>query len=500
MAKCGHPHCFNEKRAMDRPNSDFLMSTELECLTATPSVPDQVPHAMDALLRYVSEFAPTLPGPGGVFNPYGRIYVDCGGHLELAMVESHCPYVLALIVERQQRVIARARRRLATRGIELLLANNNNSGLLHSGCPVWGSHENYLVDRHPTEFTDLILPFLVTRLYGGAGAIEFPSGSFLASSRATCMTTATGGDTTDRRAIHSTCREEHHMGPRPKRFRYNGILGDGHRSQFNLALQFGATALALKAIVHDRRLHRELARLGRFAGDSWVPFLKQLNVLQRPGRELQVDRAVVRVQRVYLDAARRYVKRLEVAPPWVWKLLQDWEETLDAVERLDRGWLSARLDAFAKYEVYSSVLEDEGLSWADLPQHRHLFHELTLLDHSYHNFCDPLSVFTLLEQDGLLTHRVGPIVPPGEESDPFVPECSTRARPRARFIKDHAGDRRYLVDWSHVWDRKDDRIASLEDPFAAQLGEWTDRSTATRHSGDDSLPRTLRQLRDLLEM
>ena len=69
-------------------NHDFLMSTEEECLSATPDAPEQGEMALYALLQSMAPLAPSLPGPAGVFNTYGRAYVD-SGHIELAMAECH---------------------------------------------------------------------------------------------------------------------------------------------------------------------------------------------------------------------------------------------------------------------------------------------------------------------------------------------------------------------------------------------------------------------------
>lgn len=453
------------------PNADFLMSTEEECLTSTPKNPEQVVVALPELLQAMATQVPTVAGPTGVFNGFGRAYNDAY-HLELAMAESHSPYVLALIAECQRSIAAAARKRLADCGLELVLANNNHSGVLQRGNAVWGSHENYLVESHPTTFTELVLPFLVTRLYAGSGGIEFPMGNYLASVRAVFMEQVVGGDTTSRRAVHSTCREEHHGGMNATRFRYHGILGDGHRSQFNLALQFGATALALKAIIFDSQLPRELAKLRAYADGKWLERLQQFNVLQTAGGELHIDPLVMTTQRIYLDASHRFVNQLKTVPAWVPILLRDWEATLLAYERLDREWLAARLDAFAKYEFYSGVLTSAGESWRTLPGQSHLFAELALLNHSYHSFAVEDSVFRQLEMQGLLQHRVGPPIVPGDEPDPFVPETSTRARARARFIREHSGQDQFVMDWSCVIDRRAQRIARLDDPFAQDFSPW----------------------------
>ncbi len=142
------------------------------------------------------------------------------------------------------------------------------------------------------------------------------------------------------------------MGPRPKGRRLHLILGDGHRSQFNLALQFGATALALKAIQSDPKLGAQLGDVTlRRRGESWVGTLQRLNKLASPGEPPRVDPAVVEVQRIYLDAARRTVDAMSDPQDWMPRILEDWQLTLDAYERSDRRWLAPRLDAYTKYEL-----------------------------------------------------------------------------------------------------------------------------------------------------
>jgi tetratricopeptide (TPR) repeat protein len=181
---------------------------------------------------------------------------------------------------------------------------------------------------------------------------------------------------------------------------------------------------------------------------------------------------VLTTQRIYLAAARRYADRISDPPAWIARALNDWQDTLDAYERLDRSWLAAHLDAFAKYELFTAVLHESGHTWKDLPAKKELFHELALLDQSYHEFCNPKSVFTRLESAGVLNHRVGPQVLPGQETDPFIPETSTRAQPRARFIREHQGCTEFMIDWSYVVDRKRQLRRQLDDPFAQQFGPW----------------------------
>ncbi len=457
---------------MPENNSQFVMSTELECLTSIRGGNGSRGAWVGRFFDVMATLAPTLPAASGIFNGYGRIYIDCG-HMELALAECDSPYLLALVAERQQRLVQQAVARLREEGVQLLLANNNHSGVLGAECPTWGSHENHMTERHPSRFGDMILPFLTTRIFAGAGGIEYPHGHFLAAVRPIRMELATGGGTTEQRAIHSTAREEHHMGPGPKRYRYHQILGDGHRSQFNLALQFGATALALKAVFFDRRLSEDLKLIAAFPpGDSWVALLRRLNVLALPGGPLRIDPLILQTQRVYLNGARRYADSLREVPEWIPDILRDWEQTLTALQRLDRPWLAARLDAFAKYEFYSAVLREMNQTWESLPWHRRLFNELALLDHSYHEFCDSQSVFDRLEKAGMLQHRVGTQIEPGQEPEPFVPETKTRACARARFIRDNAKWGTFVVDWSWVHDLEKGQRQTIFNPLAEQYDAW----------------------------
>ncbi len=450
------------------PSSQFVMSIENECLTAV--LTDRGGgSATERLFDAMRSLAPTLPATAGIFNGYGRVYVDCG-HIETAACECDSPYALVSVIESQQRLLAKAVAQLAAEGRCVVLANNNHSGLLHVGCPVWGAHENFLVEEHPSSFAELILPFLATRIYQGAGGIEFPTGNFLAAVRPIAIELETGGGTTDSRAIHSTAREEHHMGQRPKQFRYHGILGDGHRSGYNLSLQAGATALALKAIFYDRKLPKELQKLKFPEPRSWVTRLKSFNRLSVGGSDIRVDPLVIQTQHVYLAAAHRYADLLGSSrPAWIDRSLGQWEETLHHLTGPNIEWLAQRLDAFIKYAFYSMILEGNNISWRDLPQRAGMFNELTLLDHRYHEFTSEKSWFSVLDRKGLLQQRMCDFVEPGEEAEPFIPPVQTRAAARAKLIREKAGTKTMVVDWAWVNDMTTGQPLMLDDPFAQEF-------------------------------
>jgi hypothetical protein len=272
-------------------------------------------------------------------------------------------------------------------------------------------------------------------------------------------------------------------------------LGCGHRSHLNLALQFGATALALKAAIFDVQLPAELKRLGLLpvAESDWIRLLRRFNRLAAPGEPLAIDPLVVQTQRVYLEAARRVVDSLDDAPAWIPRLLPDWSNMIDAMERLDRPWLAARLDTFTKYELFTNVLQAAGANWETLPASNNLFYSLALLDQSYHEFCNPQSLFGRADDSGLLKHRVGNVTEPGAEAEPYVPEAKTRARARARFIRDHAHETGLVMNWSCVHDVANDRWRKLFDPFADSYGPWQkcnsmlERALLTRRWVSDDL-------------
>ena len=458
------------------PRENFLFSTETELLTSVLHDPHDLDGTLMRFLELMKEAAPSAPGSNGYFNGYGRYYIDCG-HIELAACECDSPAMLVSIVERQQQLVTQVIARLREEGRELLLANNNHSGLLTKECPVWGAHENYLVERPPKTFGMQILPFLVTRIYAGAGGVVYPSGAFVAGVRHLRMDQPTGGSTTECRAVHSTSREEHLVEEGSEQYRYHLIVGDGHRSQFNLAMQFGATALALKAVFYDDKLQRRLKRIGFHDESPWMQLLYRHNTLATPSNELAIDELVIDTQKLYLEAARRYVDNLRGrAPVWTTQLLEDWECMLNAMQQLDHDWLARRLDAFAKYEFYSAVLQQNGHSWQSLPRSSRMFRELALLDHSYHSFTSEDSIFGRLEDAGLLDHRAAAVIEAGEEETPYVPHTTTRARARALFIKENSPSDQLYMDWSLA--HHNGKTFELLDPFAKNYSE---QATASSH-------------------
>ena len=136
----------------------FLFSTDMELHTVVRNATGEarVCRGLEHLLRGLWNLLPSLPGPSGIFTPYGRFYVDLNQHFEIALCECDCPYLLARLLEQVQSLLRKATADLRReKRIEISLGNNNHDGLLsENNADTWGCHENYLVECHPTEFPE----------------------------------------------------------------------------------------------------------------------------------------------------------------------------------------------------------------------------------------------------------------------------------------------------------------------------------------------------------
>ncbi|MCA9040268.1 MAG: proteasome accessory factor PafA2 family protein [Planctomycetaceae bacterium] len=454
---------------MDNTVDRFLMSTETEYLSVFDHPdPEKKAIGLSQFLNEIYTLAPALPGPQGFFNPYGRIYID-GSHLEFAAAECGDPFTLVQILEAQQRLMVETANRMREVGWSVTLANCNHDGVLKKEAATWGSHGNYLTDEHPTRITERILPFLVTRVYAGAGGVHWPSGDYLSGVRLNFLQRTEGGSTTQERAIHSTARDEP-LTSNPARYgwRYHTILGDGLRSHFSLLLRFGVTALVLQAIqaFPDALKSLPVKRDQSWKPQFWIRSLRQFNRLRRCDDGLTASKLAIHVQRVYLSLVDRYVTLADV-PPWAKQVVTIWETTLDALERRDHEWLAQRLDPWIKYAVFNYYLDIHGCEWKDLRKNYELAEGLALLNQDYHDLTAEESLFQKLEDSGSLNHRIGEIIPAGEEPLAYVPEFGTRATRRARFIKANAYDERLTVSWEQVVDDQNHFVLRLDDPCSS---------------------------------
>lgn len=446
----------------------LLMSLETEWQTLLAD-PNQTAAGVVALFEHLTAMAPTLPFGAGLLNAYGRIYLD-GSHLELAAAEADSPYQLAQWIEQQETLLWSVVYQLKTEGdLKWEFRNVNYDGLLRDGVSSWGTHENYLLHGSPDRIAAAMLPFLATRLFAGAGALVWPSGEYVAGTRVELLSQDTGGGTSQQRALFSTARDESLTRDHRCR-RLHLILGDGNRSQFSLALKMGTTALVARMLEDWPDAVRPLPGTpapsrGRRA--FWMQAARQFNMLARPGEPLRAAPLALRVQRMYHEACSRFVHRQTDVPDWVPRLLSDWEITLGALASLDNAWLQRRLDPWIKHELLGEYLRQHGVDWPEVLKSSDLFHELALLNQDYHSL-DASSVFQRCNRAGLLDHRVVPCLQAGEEPEPFVPATVTRAAARARFIKQHALERGWTMDWMSARHMPTGRVVEFEPPIVGE--------------------------------
>ena len=442
----------------------FLMGLETECQTGFGPAA-QTGDAVLRLFEELGKLAPSLPCGGGLFNAYGRVYLD-GSHLELASAEADSPYQLAQFVEQQETLVRSAMATVQAGGFECRLSNANHDGLLRDGAPSWGTHENYLLGVAPSTLIGPMLPFLATRNFAGAGGVTWPSGAFVAGTRLHLLQQDSGGSTTQQRALFSTSREEP-LTQESGWHRLHLILGDGHRSQFSLALKLGTTALVAWLLEVSPNAIASLPGTpspGRGRRAFWMQAAREFNRLARPGEPLRADPMALRVQRVYLDTCCHLVERGQNVPAWVPQLLSDWEITLGALASHDEDWLGRHLDPWIKHNLFTEYLRQAGADWSSLAQNSRLFNELALLNQDYHSLGHD-TVFQRSEAAGLLDHRVAEPIPPGSEPVPFVPQTTTRATGRSQFLKDHATERGWCLDWMQARHIPSGRCVSFDPPI-----------------------------------
>ena len=253
---------------------ESLLSIENECLTVVYGSREERPDpmAMQAVLERLAQLAPSLPSPSGVANGYGIVYPDPTGH-----PRTHGHRVRFALLAPHRHGATRAVGAGGGRGAVPRHGHADHPRQQYALRPVpaealsdVGSPLQLPGGRAPFAVRRPDSAFLATRIYAGAGVVQYPDGCFLANSRAPYMECDVGGGTTDTRAIHSTARDESHVGPDVRRWRYHLICGDGHRSHFNLALQFGCTLAALKAVFFNPRLPERLPRFCRGGSLSLV--------------------------------------------------------------------------------------------------------------------------------------------------------------------------------------------------------------------------------------
>lgn len=457
----------------------FCLGTERELAPATFR-PDGVPRQTDnvALFKALSQQlcqsgVPYMAGGNGFFFPYGRLYRESvGNHVEMAAGPAVSPGDAVKNIAKFTALLVHALEGLRHHSPGVSLLNNNRDYLTNA---TWGTHENYAIRVPPALLRDALLPFLVTRqVFAGSGTLH--NGGFWLSPRAIFMELADGGRTTEKRAIYSTCRDEPLMSSGPFMARLHLIMGDGLMSQFGEWLKLGTTALVIRAAERNPRIGDEV----RFPVP--VQAIKALSRL-KVGTQYLFDPKLISVQRHYLRVVADMIDDLSL-PTWCEDVWHSWAEVLDVLE-LDPRALGDKLDPYIKLRLFERFLADRGRRWRDLVFSEDLYSDLLLLDVRYHALPD--GVFESLDDQGVLHHRRFPLeeTKPGCEAEPYVLSAPPREAFRSRAICEHAGDRRYVCDWTCIVNTETGARVNMSNPFASAYA-WRDKTPANRPKNEEA--------------
>jgi proteasome accessory factor A len=143
------------------------------------------------------------------------------------------------------------------------------------------------------------------------------------------------------------------------------IIGDANLAELSTYLKVGTTALVLamieaKALPADLALEEPVEALQAVSHDPSLTHLLRL----RDGRQM----TAIDVQRVYLDAAGRFVDAQGDADPQTRDVLARWAEVLDQLAD-DPLRLADRLDWPAKLRLLEGYRQRDGLGWGDSRLH-----------------------------------------------------------------------------------------------------------------------------------
>jgi proteasome accessory factor A len=204
-------------------------------------------------------------------------------------------------------------------------------------------------------------------VFAGAGRVgigtEGRTQGFQLSQRADFFEVEVGLETTLKRPIVNTRDEPHADADKYRRLHV--IIGDANLAELSTYLKVGTTALVLamieaKALPADLALEEPVEALQAVSHDPSLTHLLRL----RDGRQM----TAIDVQRVYLDAAGRFVDAQGDADPQTRDVLARWAEVLDQLAD-DPLRLADRLDWPAKLRLLEGYRQRDGLGWGDSRLH-----------------------------------------------------------------------------------------------------------------------------------
>jgi hypothetical protein len=456
-------------------------------------------------------------GGGDLYLENGsRLYVDYGGHPELATPECVNPWDVVRYIQAGDQMLGDLCRRIAGRGervgeVFLFRCNVDYSGARST----WGSHESYLHAAEPTALPQQLIPHLVSRIvYTGAGGFNplAPGLEFTLSPRVHHLTRSVSESSTANRGIFHT-KDESLCGAGYHRLHI--LCGESLCSEIAAWLRVGTTALVVAMI--EAGLNPgvgveptdPLDALRCFAAD---PALRA-EVPVEGGRRL----SALAIQRHYLELAMSQLGQ-GFMPPWAPAVCLAWNEILEALEA-DPQSQCRTLDWAIKHELYlnrsrrrgidpstwpfwsgvvgalnaalgkteyrgksvrvefvlapespirdtverlTPSLHAHGLRWEDLRSFMDLQQELFEIDLRFGQVGDG-GLFAVLNRQGLLVHHIEGV--DNIEHARREPPADGRARLRGMIVRRLAGQPEVLCSWEGIWNQTAGMYLDLADPF-----------------------------------
>ncbi len=477
--------------------------------------------------RHVRDNVPNIQGlnPMDRFLSSGaRFYLDCGGHPEWSTPECPNPTEVVRYALAGDKALADALsctsdsiRKNET--MSVFKCNVDYSGARTT----WGSHESYLHVRHPSAFTEQIVPHLLSRIiFTGAGGFNPMSAGieFTISPRVWHLQKQVCGSTTDVRGIFHRKDE-----PLARRgfHRLHIIAGESLCSHLASWLRVGTTGVVVAMIDAGLAVGREMLPMKPV--EAMQAFARDPACRETVGLITGHEATALQIQRYYLKKAEKYIDA-KWMPVWAEEVCKEWRSMLDRIEFAPES-LSATLDWAIKLPVYEDYIQRKGfqlkelftwnhvnetiktavrkaehrgrisvelvlgretkpspipdtikaltrylklhsLDWDMLRPYVDLRQQLFEIDFRFAQL-DGNGLFHKLDAAGVLDHKA-----PGVdhiEDAMTKPPSSGRARVRGRRIRSYADRPGLRCYWDGIWDIPGGRTLSMRDPLA-RTARW----------------------------